>query len=128
VPFTAFRPGYALAETWHATSVLHRLRLLRAFRCYPSRVSMRCIHALGMRRACVSMVRKHRSDSVARSTPTALQERPYKFTHFTQKSIRERYSLAFSAEKSVKELPPCCVCEDVFCTPIALISLRSIGE
>jgi len=35
--------------------------------------------ALGMRRACVSMVQPHRSDSVARSTPTApqsKQERP----------------------------------------------------
>jgi len=37
VSFTAFRSGYTLVETWHATSVLHRLRLLRAFRCYPSR-------------------------------------------------------------------------------------------
>jgi len=37
VPFTAFRSGYTLVETWHATSVLHSLRSLRAFRCYPSR-------------------------------------------------------------------------------------------
>jgi hypothetical protein len=37
------------------------------------------VPALGMRRACVSMVRTtHRSDSVARSTPTAQQERSKK--------------------------------------------------
>ena len=33
----SFGSGYTLAETWHATSVLHRLRKLRAFRSYPSR-------------------------------------------------------------------------------------------
>ena len=32
-----FGSGYTLAETRHATSVPHRLRLLRAFRYYPSR-------------------------------------------------------------------------------------------
>jgi len=35
--------GYPLVETWHATSVLHSLRSLRAFRCYPSR-EYACMH------------------------------------------------------------------------------------
>jgi hypothetical protein len=38
VPCTcASGSGYTLVQTWHATSVLHTLRLLRTFRCYPSR-------------------------------------------------------------------------------------------
>jgi hypothetical protein len=85
-----FGSGYTLAETWHATSVLHLLCKLRAFRCYPSRVNkvkniaLPCNRfffkgikdklrgrglrprprinthkiALGMRRACVSMVQR----------------------------------------------------------------------
>ena len=88
VPYAcASGSGYALTETWRATPVLHSLRSLRAFRCYPSRgyarVHIRCAYALGMRRACVQarMVRTAPKRSVARSTPTApqsKQERPNK--------------------------------------------------
>jgi hypothetical protein len=75
--FTAFRSGYTLVETWYATSVLHTLRSLRAFRCYPSRGYVRVHirhtrvrHAEGMR-ACTHGA--NRTEAIAKPAARRLR-------------------------------------------------------
>jgi len=89
-------PSLTLRVGLYATSP-HRLCLLRAFRCYPSRGYARtytprtCVrHAKGMRQHGAT----HRSDSVARSTPTALrskQERPKKIHIYMKNSCGNKW-------------------------------------